>query len=594
MAKRRDPTIERARTIILRTCWPLITFGFFITIAQFAVPLYMITVFLKVVPNQSYPTLFAISAFVLGLLGLSFVLEVARDRIMNRLSVQVDRILSERVFSAAFRNNVNTSGRSTAVLLTDIDSIRMFLNSNQLQSMLDLPFLPIFVLALWIVSPVIGLVMLGAMVFMLLLAFFNDRVNQAARVSRRSTVDAVRFVEGALRNAEIIHALGMMKDLRNEWGRRRASGVATQAQVNDRTGVLSVFSSSSRTIVQLLVMAIAAHLVIQGVLPVGMLIFILILVGKVLGPIDGAVSNWRGVVQVRDSWDRIEQLLKAAPEPEERTSLPTPSGRIQLERVAIVPPSRKTATVNNLTLTIEPGWAVGVIGQSGAGKSSLARALVNIWPPARGAIRFDGANLSQWHPEDLGRHIGYVPQDVELFEGSVASNIARFTDATAEEVIAAARAANVHDMILRFPQGYDTEVGTGGQQLSGGQRQQVALARALFGDPPIVVLDEPNSSLDDEGEQKLHATIKGLTERGRTVIVITHKPSLLRVVDHLLVLRNGVMDKFGERDEVLATLRRPAVVKVQGDKAAHGAGETDGPDGDGKAGDETKPAAAES
>lgn len=378
-------------------------------------------------------------------------------------------------------------------------------------------------------------------------------------------IGANNYASATFRNAEVTRAMGMHGPLRKRWKKRHEEVIGWQAKASDRSAAIMAVTKFIRMGLQIAILGIGAYLVVNENLSAGTMIAASIMMGRALSPVEQSVGNWRSLLGARESYKRLNDLLKKAPPERELMSMPVPKGRIAVEQLLAAPPGVQKPTIKNLSFEVEPGETIGVLGQSGAGKSTLARVLVGVWPYINGAVRLDGTEVSHWNPDELGQHIGYLPQDVELFAGTVTENIGRFDDAARhEDIIAAAELAGVHEMIQRLPNGYNTEIGEGGLALSGGQRQRIGLARAVYGNPPFIILDEPNSNLDSAGEAALLEAINQLRKAHRTIILITHKTNILSAADKLLVINEGSMQLFGPRDEVLARLASPRVVPLQG------------------------------
>jgi ATP-binding cassette subfamily C protein EexD len=409
---------------------------------------------------------------------------------------------------------------------------------------------------MFLFHPLIGLVGLIAALILATVAIANEKFTSPLLAeATKENIAASAATATNLRNAEVIESMGMLGNIRSRWEQKNRKVQYWQAQASDRAGIFTSVSKTFRIIVQSLALAVGAYLVIKQEITPGLMIAGSILLGRALSPIDQMIGAWKGFVNARAQYQRLNELLEKIPESPQRMSLPAPQGAVQAEAAVVAPPGVRTAVVKGVSFQIQPGEVVGIIGPSAAGKSSLARAMLGIWPTTGGAIRIDGAESASYDREELGPHIGYLPQDIELFDGSISENIARFGDADPEQVVQAARDAGVHDMILHLSEGYDTVIGQSGGALSGGQRQRIGLARALYGDPALIVLDEPNSNLDEQGEQALRAAIATCKQKGRTMVLITHSVSLLSYVDKLMLLKEGRLLAFGPRDEVLGQIQ---------------------------------------
>jgi len=424
----------------------------------------------------------------------------------------------------------------------------------------------------FMVHPLLGFITLGGSILLFILAWItNISTQKPLAEANQASIAAAAFANNHLRNAEVIEAMGMLPGLRNRWFTQHRRVLGLQTLASDRNARISTVTRFVRISLQSLILGAGALLVIEGVITAGMMIVCSILMGKALQPVEQAISTWRQSISTKGAYQRLDEMLQSAPPRGETLSLPAPRGALSLENVFASAPGMQTTILKGVSISIPAGDVVGVIGPSASGKSTLARLMVGVWQARAGTVRLDGADIFQWNKDELGPHVGYLPQDIELFEGSIAENIARFSEPDPQMVIDAAKRAGVHDMILRLPQGYDTRLGVDGASLSGGQKQRVALARAIYGNPRLVVLDEPNSNLDDVGEAALVETIKDLKARGATVILITHRMSVLNVVDKLLVLRDGVLTLFGPRDEVLKSLRQQQLQAAQARAGAQAA-----------------------
>ena len=506
-----------------------------VSLLSLTAPLFMLQVYDRVLPSRSVPTLVGLALLVLVLFAFQGLLDMLRGRILLRVGRGIDERLSPRVFELVMRAPLQ--GRAAAEgqqPIRDLDNVRSFMSSTGLTAFFDLPWLPVYVAVCFLFHPLMGV--------------------------------AVLF--GAL----LVCSLTLLTEVMTRGPARVAVTLATSRQklaANDMTTGLGSLSRVLRVVIQSGLLGIGAYLVINQEATAGVMLAATILASRSLAPVELAIANWKSFVTARQSWRRLSEALVAAPVEEERIALPAPKQNIRLTAVTVVPPGTGTAALHEVSFTLIAGNALGVIGPSGSGKTSLARALIGVWKPARGTIRLDGATLDQWSSDAFGRFVGYLPQEVELLEGTVAENIARFEqDADPTKLIAAATKAGVHEVILRLPQGYKTQVGEGGAMLSGGQRQRIALARALYDDPFLVILDEPNSNLDANGEQALSNAISGIRARGGIAIVIAHRPSAVSAVDHVLVLNEGRVQAFGAREQVLQQLRQPGL--AAGEKVARG------------------------
>jgi ATP-binding cassette subfamily C protein len=518
---------------------------------------FMLLVYDDVLPSRSGATLMALVVLVTVLYAFQATLEVLRARIMVQVGAALDVALSPRVYDLVAR--LTLGGRTAEdglQPLRDLDQLRAFVSGAGLLAFFDLPWLVLYLGICFAFHVAIGMVALAGAIILICLTLLNDRLTREA-VRRASVTAALRngMAETNRQNIEVLTALGMRRRLQTAWNVVNHDYLKNQQRVSDIGGGLSSVSRVLRLLLQSLVLAMGALLVLQNKATGGVIIASSILTSRALAPIDMALANWRGVISARQSWGRLNQLMTRLPEAAALTPLPPPAQTLAVEALSLAPPGAQRLSVQDVAFTLKAGDGLGIVGPSASGKSSLARGLVGVWPPARGKVRLDGAALDQWDDERLGRHVGYLPQDVELLPGTIAENIGRFEpEADPEAVIAAARKAFAHELILRLPEGYETRLGAGGQGLSAGQAQRVALARALYGDPFLVVLDEPDSNLDAEGEKALGEAIAEARARGAIVIVVAHRPSALAGVDQLLLMHQGRLIELGDKDKVLPKL----------------------------------------
>ncbi|MHB1113616.1 MAG: type I secretion system permease/ATPase [Acidovorax defluvii] len=516
--------------------------------------LYMLQVFDRVMSSRSELTLLAMSLITLFLFGVMAFAEWMRSRVLVRSGVRLDALLGTRVFNASFDAHLAPSRVSPARSFGDLIQIRQFLTGQGILAFFDTPWTPIYMGVLFILHPMLGFLALFFAAVQGALAWFGHRrtVTPAEDASKASSESAA-YLQSKLRNAEVLEPMGMVHNLRPHWARRHAHAQELQGRAQAITHRITAWSKFIRYSQQSLALGAGALLVIDGQLSPGGMIAANVLMSRALAPIDMLVGTWRGFIGARSAFRRLEALLAAHPERDPALSRVAPQGALALRDVVAVAPGRAEPILKGVSVAVSAGTVTVVLGPSGSGKSTLARCMLGIWPDVSGEV------LAGWDRNELGPYVGYLPQDVELFEGSIAENIARFGEVSPEKVIAAARSTGLHEMILRLPKGYDTPIGEAGHLLSGGQRQRIGLARAVYGDPVLVVLDEPNANLDDVGEAALVQTVKGLKAKGRTVFLITHRPGVLAVADRVLVLRNGMVQTDGPRDEVLAQLRAARV-----------------------------------
>jgi PrtD family type I secretion system ABC transporter len=527
--------------------------------------LYMLEVYDRVLPSRSIATLIGLSILVLALYGFQAVLDVLRGRILIRVGRSLGQSLSLRTYESIARLALHNPRQGDGLQpIRDLDQVRAFLSGTGPVALLDMPWLPLYIAVCFAFHTWMGVAALvGAVLLIGLTVLTEVFTREPTKAATALAAQRNALAESSYHNAEVLHAMGMAPQLGALWNEVNVKYLDAHQRASDVGGALGATSKVMRMVLQSAMLGIGALLVIQQQATAGVMIAASIIVARALAPVDLAIANWRNFVAFRQSWRRLNELLKVMPDGKAQLELPKPVSSLSVEGIRVVPPGGTRMVVQDVTFRLAKGSALGVVGPSACGKSSLARALVGVWQMAGGAVRLDEARIDQWPASALGRHIGYLPQDVELFSGTVAQNIARLESAPpSQAVIAAAMAAGVHEMILHLPEGYETEVGEAGASLSAGQQQRVALARALYGDPFLVVLDEPNSNLDSEGEEALTKAIAGVRARGGIAVVIAHRPSALASVDLVLVMVDGRVQFFGPRDEALAKLRRPATAAV--------------------------------
>jgi ATP-binding cassette subfamily C protein len=528
-------------------------------------PIFMLQVYDRVVPSKSVPTLLGLALITTVLYGALGFFDQLRARVLIRVGAYVDEIIHPKVFKAVVAMPLRTAMPGDGLQpLRDLDQIRNFISSGGPAAFSDLPFLPVQIIICFLIHPFIGwaTVFGASVIFVLTLATDLSVRRLTLKVSEKSS-QRLGVLEAGRRNAEALRAMGMVGRVAERWAVINRDYEDAHVKVLERSGGFSGLSRVFRMMFQSGVLGVGAFLVISQEASFGVIIAASILSARALQPVEQLVANWRGFVASRQGWRRLKATLANFPDTAQPMELPAPKASLTVESLAVVPPSSQRPAVVDVSLALQAGNGLGVIGPSGAGKSSLVRAMIGAWMPFRGRVRLDGASLDQWEPDALGRHIGYLPQDVELFAGTVADNIARFqTDADPTLIVQAARSAGVHEMILRLPNGYSTEIGEAGSSLSAGQRQRVALARALYGEPFVVVLDEPNSNLDAEGDAALTQAILSVRQRGGIAVVVAHRPSALEGCDLVLAMTNGGVAAFGQKEEVLRKVLRPNVVPV--------------------------------
>jgi ATP-binding cassette subfamily C protein EexD len=539
----------------------------------FLVPaIYMLQVYDRVLTSGSEATLLMLTLIVLFLLGTLGALEWVRTQIMVRVSQRIDALLADRLFDLSFRQALVSGGvQSGAQPLQDLTGLRQFATGPGLTAFFDAPWMPVYLLVMFAMHPWFGWLGVLAAAALVGISIANERSTAALLKSANQEAFANQaLLARTLRNAEAIEALGMSGDLRRRWKTRSDSVLETQSRASAKGGRWVTLSRWLRLTLQSLALGLGAYLALENEISSGMLIAGAILLGRALYPIDQLTGVWKQFVGAREQYRRLNEWLRRIPAQPARMSLPAPTGRVSVEGMTVVPPGAQLPALRSVSFEIAAGETVGVIGPSAAGKTTLARTLLGIWPATQGKVRLDGADVFGWSRAELGPHLGYLPQDVELFDGTIADNIARFGEPDGDKIVAAARLAGVHEMVLKFPQGYDTVIGASGGVLTGGQRQRIALARALYGEPKLIVLDEPNSSLDDAGDSALLAALLALKSRRATVVVISHRTGVLPAIDKLLVLKDGQVAAFGPRDEVRRKMQ--AAPQAAALHAASGAG----------------------
>jgi PrtD family type I secretion system ABC transporter len=546
------------------------TRGYFLAAALFslaanllylAAPLYMLQVYDRVVSSGSASTLVMLTVALLLALAALAGLDVVRARVLTRAGVRLDRLLAGRVIAAAIDRPARGSARSQP--LRDLDTFRQFVSGGGIIALFDLPWVPIYIGVIFLLHASLGFFALGCAIVLVVLALVNERlVRRPLTESNEAAARSYSFTEMGLRNAEVVRAMGMTGGLISRWGLERTRVMDRHVTASDRAGSMTSLIKFLRLAMQSLILGLGALLVITRAATAGIMFAAMVLLGRALQPIEQSVAQWRTMVSARAAWLRVKSLLQSSPLPPKTLALPRPEGHLAVEGLTFAIPGVERPILRNISFHLDPGESLGIIGPSGAGKSTLLRTIVGVLEPSAGAVRLDGADVSVWPHESLGRHVGYLPQDVELFAETIAANIGRFRVEADAEILQAAEMAGVHELILRLPGGYETQVGEGGEVLSGGYRQRIGLARAVFGNPTLVVLDEPSSNLDGDGDMALARCLAELKERGATVIVVSHRPATLAAVDRIMVLRNGVVEMFGDRAGVLVQLNRPAVVQA--------------------------------
>lgn len=553
--KSRRPEIAAALHSLRRHFGTVVAFSLCTNLLMLVPAIYMLQIYDRVLASRNETTLGMLTLLLIGLLMLMAAVEVFRGLVLVRIGAHLDMQLNHRTYTAAYEQSLATPGGNPAQALQDLSHIRQSLSGNAVIALCDAPWIPIYLAVIYLFHPGLGLFALGGTLVMMVIAWLSETVSRPPMdAAQKLAIQSAATANNTMRNAEVIEALGMLPAIRQRWFQVHQRFLLLQASAADRSALLQGLTRFVRIAMQSLVLGYGALLAIEHAITPGMMIAASILAGRALAPVEQLVGNWKGLVSARAAYHRLQDLLTAHPERPVGMPLPPPVGHISVRGLAIAPPGKEAPVVKHADFSVAPGEVLAIIGPSAAGKSSLARALVGVWSPLRGTVRLDGAEIQRWDKADLGPCLGYLPQDIELFDGTVAENIARFGEVDSEQVVVAAQAAGMHELILRLANGYDTPVGLGGAALSGGTRQRIGLARALYGDPPLVVLDEPTSSLDESGLVSFVATLQELKARQRAVIIITHQNAPLAVADKVLLMVDGEQKAFGPRDAVMQAI----------------------------------------
>jgi ATP-binding cassette subfamily C protein len=537
-------------------------FSLAINLLYLAGPLYMLQVYDRVINSASHVTLLMLTIVLLVAFSALAGLDVVRARVLTRASIRLDRLLAGRVLAATM-DGAMRGAPPTSQTLRDFDTYRQFVTGAGIHAIFDMPWAPIYILVIFILHPYLGLFAFVSAIALISLAVLGQwRIQGPMAESSATASRNYAFTDMSLRNAEVVQAMGMMPGLLQRWDRDRSGALERQVTASDRAASNASLVRFLRLSMQSLILGLGAYLVIERLITVGAMFAASILLGRALQPVEQIVGSWRNMISARGAFQRLKMLLAANPLRDPALALPRPAGRLAVEGLVYGVPGSQRLILRGFSFGLDAGEVLGVIGPSGAGKSTLARQIVGVLAPSAGAVRLDSADVSTWPRESLGRYLGYLPQDIELFADTVAANISRFRNEDDDsEVIEAAQMAGVHETILRLPKGYETNVGDGGAVLSGGIRQRIGLARAVYGNPSLIVLDEPSSNLDSEGDAALLSCITELKKRGATVVMISHRPNTLGVADKLLILKDGAVEVFGPRNDVIARLTRLAPVK---------------------------------
>jgi ATP-binding cassette subfamily C exporter for protease/lipase len=552
------------RNELTRTLWDFrfefMVAGLFSMVANLlmlAPTLYMLQVYDRVLVSQNTGTLLVVSIITLFFLMVLSFSEWARSKLLVRSGIRMDQMISRKLFHASYEAHLNPAVTNPSRAFTDLTELRQFLTGNGIFAFFDAPWAPIYIAVLFLLHPWLGVMALGFAAVQSVLAWWGSQATKPAQAqASKSQQEVSGYLQSKFRNAEVIESMGMVKHLYRRWSERNAKAMGANLNAQDVAGRVTAWSKFVRYTQQSLALGGGALLVIHGELSPGGMIAANVLMTRALAPIDLMVGTWSGFLNAREAFNRLSELLEAHPIRNIPVMGIAPKGDVVLKDVVASAPGRDTPILQGVSAIMPPATVTVVLGASGSGKSTLARVLLGIWPHSAGQVLLDGQAIGKWNRMELGPHVGYLPQDIELFDGTIAENIARSGTVASDKVIEAAEAAGLHSMILRFPKGYDTPMGEAGGLLSGGQRQRIGLARAMYGMPSLVVLDEPNANLDDEGENALVRAVQGLKAQGKTVVLISHRPGIVNVADRLLILQNGMVQASGPRDGVLAALKK--------------------------------------
>ena len=531
-------------------------FSLFINALMLVPTFYMLQVYGRVVTSGSISTLVMLTIIMTILMVTMGALELVRSRIMVRVSSKLDILLSRDLYRASFKRALDSGGMdSSAQALNDLTGLRQFMTGNGLFAFFDAPWLPIYIAVMFMFHPWYGWMAIICAIILVIFAILNEKMTGSTlAAANKENIAASLYTNKNLRNAEVIESMGMLNTLIDRWAQRQKKVLTLQSIASDKGGLMSNISKTFRMLVQSLILGLGAYLAVNHEINGGLVIAGSVLLGRALAPLDLIIGSWKGFISARSQYARLNEILDKQKSEPERMSLPAPEGHVLVENLIVSAPGGKTPIIKGINFSVPAGQVVGIIGPSASGKSTLARALMGIWSPQHGVVRLDGADIANWDKNELGPHVGYLPQDIELFEGSISENIARFSNIDPDSVIRAARVAGVHEMILLLPEGYDTVIGSDGVNLSGGQRQRIGLARAIYGAPRLIILDEPNSNLDETGEQALAQAIMHMKASGSTIFVITHRTTILSQLDRLIVMSAGCISMYGPREQVMAEL----------------------------------------
>ena len=527
-------------------------FSFLINILMLVPPIYMLQIYDRVLSSKSKDTLFMLTLIVVVLFITMALLEIIRSKILIKIGNRIDNNLSNRIFDSLFQLEKVNPNKASSSYISNLTQMRQFLTGSGVFAFFDAPWITIYLLILFLFHPMFGYFALFTIFILLIITLVNEiTTKQKINIATVDNLSSNNYLDSTLKNADVVNTMGMKKDIKDIWQKKYYSFLRAQNDASDSASVWTNLSKNFRLLAQSLILGLGAYLAIDQEITPGMMIAASIILGRTLAPLDLIISSWRHFITYRSSYKRIESLLHDFPKKEQLTSIPITKAELLLENMVLTPPLGDAPTIKGISLQINEGDVVAIIGNSGAGKSTLVKGILDIWPISEGKVKIDNIDIQLLNKEEIGSSIGYLPQDIELFEGTISQNISRFKELNSDKVIKAAKIAGVHEMIVKFPKGYDSSIGSGGTKLSGGQRQRIGLARAIYNNPRLIILDEPNSNLDKAGEEALLNCIKVLKENLTTVLIITHKENILEITNKIAILENGTLKEFNETNIIL-------------------------------------------
>ena len=527
-------------------------FSFLINILMLVPPIYMLQIYDRVLSSKSKDTLFMLTLIVVVLFITMALLEIIRSKILIKIGNRIDNNLSNRIFDSLFQLEKVNPNKASSSYISNLTQMRQFLTGSGVFAFFDAPWITIYLLILFLFHPMFGYFALFTIFILLIITLVNEiTTKQKINIATVDNLSSNNYLDSTLKNADVVNTMGMKKDIKDIWQKKYYSFLRAQNDASDSASVWTNLSKNFRLLAQSLILGLGAYLAIDQEITPGMMIAASIILGRTLAPLDLIISSWRHFITYRSSYKRIESLLHDFPKKEQLTSIPITKAELLLENMVLTPPLGDAPTIKGISLQINEGDVVAIIGNSGAGKSTLVKGILDIWPISEGKVKIDNVDMQLLNKEEIGSSIGYLPQDIELFEGTISQNISRFKELNSDKVIKAAKIAGVHEMIVKFPKGYDSSIGSGGTKLSGGQRQRIGLARAIYNNPRLIILDEPNSNLDKAGEEALLNCIKVLKENLTTVLIITHKENILEITNKIAILENGTLKEFNETNIIL-------------------------------------------